>query len=118
MWIIIYVELRELPTCAPAAATNMPSIEHLQSLTLEFPPSCIEFCPKDSQYAVIGTYNLEISGAEENAGGDDGGQKKSQQRNGSLILVRVSGSSVYVLFVSDSYARHLEAIDDNELLQL
>lgn len=78
----------------------MPSIEHLQSLTLDLPPSCVEFCPKDSQYAVIGTYNLQNQDGEETADGDEEGQKKAQQRNGSLILIRVSGSSVYVILIS------------------
>jgi diphthamide biosynthesis protein 7 len=73
----------------------MTSINSLLTLTLELPPSCIEFWLRDSQYAVIGTYNLE---KEDGQGLSDPaqheGQKKSQQRNGSLILVRVKGDSV------------------------
>jgi diphthamide biosynthesis protein 7 len=72
----------------------MQSIEHLRSLTLDLPPSCVEFCPRTPEYAVVGTYNLEKPDGEEPA--EDEGPKKSQQRNGSLILLHVTGDEVYV----------------------
>lgn len=77
----------------------MPSIEHLQSLTLDLPPCCIEFWPSDVQYAVVGTYNLEKTeenqdGVEEMETADVSEVKKTQQRNGSLILVKVDGDEV------------------------
>jgi diphthamide biosynthesis protein 7 len=82
-----------------ALESSMPSIEHLQSLTLDLPPCCVEFWPLDVQYAVVGTYNLEKTeetqdGVEgtENVGMGEG--KKTQQRNGSLILVKVDGNEV------------------------
>ena len=74
---------------------NMASINSLVTLTLDLPPSCIEFWSRDSQYAVVGTYNLE---KEDGSGLSDPaqheGQKKNQQRNGSLVLVRVQGDTV------------------------
>ena len=74
---------------------NMASINSLVTLTLDLPPSCIEFWSRDSQYAVVGTYNLE---KEDGSGLSDPaqheGQKKDQQRNGSLILVRVQDDTV------------------------
>jgi diphthamide biosynthesis protein 7 len=73
----------------------MASINSLLTLTLDLPPSCIEFWSRDSQYAVVGTYNLE---KEDGSGLSDPaqheGQKKNQQRNGSLVLVRVQGDTV------------------------
>lgn len=73
----------------------MASINSLLTLTLDLPPSCIEFWSRDSQYAVVGTYNLE---KEDGSGLSDPaqheGQKKNQQRNGSLILVRVQDDTV------------------------
>ena len=73
----------------------MASINSLVTLTLDLPPSCIEFWSRDSQYAVVGTYNLE---KEDGSGLSDPaqheGQKKDQQRNGSLILVRVQNDTV------------------------
>jgi diphthamide biosynthesis protein 7 len=77
----------------------MPSIEHLQSLTLDLPPCCIEFWPSDVQYAVVGTYNLEKTeekqhGVEEMGIAEVSEAKKTQQRNGSLILVQVVGDEV------------------------
>jgi len=77
------------------ANIKMASIDSLLTLTLDLPPSCIEFWSRDSRYAVVGTYNLE---KEDGQGLSDPaqheGQKKSQQRNGSLILIRVTGDVV------------------------
>lgn len=73
----------------------MAAIDSLQTLTLDLPPSCIEFWSRDTRYAVVGTYNLE---KEDGQGLSDPAQhegpKKSQQRNGSLILVRVRDDTV------------------------
>ena len=79
--------------------SSMPSIEHLQSLTLDLPPCCIEFWPLNVQYAVVGTYNLEKTeekqdGVEEMENEKVSEVKKSQQRNGSLILVKVDSDEV------------------------
>jgi diphthamide biosynthesis protein 7 len=77
----------------------MTLIRSLTSFKLDLPPSCIEFFPLNPQYAIIGTYNLEKPDEEESAGSaphDGKVSKKNQQRNGSLILVRVQGENVYV----------------------
>jgi len=74
----------------------MPSIAHLRSITLELPPSCIEYCPNHSQYAIVGTYNLEKQDDQEAT--PEEGAPKTQQRNGSLILLQADGDDVYVLF--------------------
>ena len=37
-------------------------IEPVQSLELELPPSCVEFCPVHPSYFLIGTYNLQTVG--------------------------------------------------------
>ena len=34
-------------------------VSSLQSMQLDLPPSCIEFCPAAPSYFLIGTYNLE-----------------------------------------------------------
>ena len=77
----------------------MTSIKSIVSFKLDLPPSCIEFFPLNPQYAVIGTYNLQKQGEQEQEPSDGAHvvQGKSQQRNGSLILVRVVGDNVYVL---------------------
>jgi diphthamide biosynthesis protein 7 len=77
----------------------MTSIRSITSFKLDLPPSCIEFFPLNPQYAIIGTYNLQKPDEEESAGSaphDGKVSKKNQQRNGSLILVRVLGDNVYV----------------------
>jgi hypothetical protein len=77
------------PRYTPTETSAMHSIQHLQSLTLDLPPSCIEFWPANEKYAVVGTYNLDTA--------NDGSQPISQRRNGSLILLHVNGEEVYVL---------------------
>ncbi|KAI2779344.1 hypothetical protein F4815DRAFT_473908 [Daldinia loculata] len=74
--------------------THGRSITPLKSLTLDLPPSCIEFCPGHPDYFVVGTYNLQ---KEDNAdtgvsSGDDQEQqqvKKPQTRDGSLVLFKL-----------------------------
>ena len=78
---------------------KMSTIRSLTSFKLDLPPSCIEFFPLNPEYAVIGTYNLEKSDEKESAGSaphDGKVSAKNQQRNGSLILVRVDRDNVYV----------------------
>ena len=77
----------------------MSHIEHCKSLTLDLPPSCIEFWPSNPQYAVAGTYNLEKPSAEHEEKDSDEDVKvtednKSQSRNGSLILLHVEDNNV------------------------
>lgn len=77
----------------------MQTVEHLQSLTLDLPPSCIEFWPLNPQYAVVGTYNLEKPSAgqdtDENPSEADGvDQRQPQERNGSIILLRIQGDEM------------------------
>lgn len=79
------------------------SISSKASLVLDLPPSCIQFCPAYPEYFVIGTYNLQKD--------DNGGQpeaekdsqdreepavelKKSQSRNGSLVVYKTDGSTL------------------------
>jgi hypothetical protein len=76
---------------------TMTSIKSLTSFKLDLPPSCIEFFPLRPDFAIIGTYNLEKptdEGSSESAPSKDA--SKPQQRNGSLILIRVDGDNVYV----------------------
>jgi len=80
----------------------MTSIDSIQSLVLDLPPSCIEFCPIARDYFVVGTYFLEKK--EQDAGventakdGEEESQdvdKKPQTRTGSLILFKVEGDEM------------------------
>ena len=71
----------------------MPLIDHLQSLILDLPPSCVEFCPHNERYAVVGTYNLEKEEPVQELS-----NQKSQQRNGSLILLQIEIDGLYVQY--------------------
>ena len=74
-------------------------ISSRQSLTLDLPPSCIEFCPASPQHFVVGTYNLqkeEAPAEDGNAGSDDDNDapqlatRQSQNRNGSLVVFQLN----------------------------
>jgi diphthamide biosynthesis protein 7 len=80
----------------------MSTVQSLTSFKLDLPPSCIEFFPLKPEFAVIGTYNLENGTDEESAKTPTPkeGDGKSQQRNGSLILVKVDGDNVYAISIS------------------
>ncbi|TIA01125.1 WD40 repeat-like protein [Aureobasidium pullulans] len=76
----------------------MTSIYSIQSLVLELPPSCIEFCPVARDYFVVGTYFLEKKEQEataedtaENNNDEESEEveKKPQTRTGSLTLFKV-----------------------------
>ncbi|KAI8961874.1 hypothetical protein F5Y11DRAFT_324790 [Daldinia sp. FL1419] len=74
--------------------THGRGITPLKSLILDLPPSCIEFCPGHPDYFVVGTYNLqkdEETDPEVHTGDDEEQTqvKKTQTRNGSLVLFRL-----------------------------
>lgn len=75
------------------STTDVRSVP-LQSITLDLPPSCIEVCPAHPDYFCIGTYSLEQD--EKRARGDT---TRPQNRNGSIILFKVEGTSLYVNFI-------------------
>ncbi|KAH7371229.1 hypothetical protein BKA66DRAFT_469941 [Pyrenochaeta sp. MPI-SDFR-AT-0127] len=75
----------------------MSTIQSLKSLTLDLPPSCIEFFPLNPQYAIVGTYNLQKEGGQEPSDGAQVVHSKGQQRNGSLILVKVIDNNVEII---------------------
>ncbi|OHF04377.1 hypothetical protein CORC01_00229 [Colletotrichum orchidophilum] len=73
---------------------SAPFIASKQSLILDLPPSCVEFCSSYPSYFVVGTYNLvkeEEAGVESSDSADVAAPKKPQSRNGSLILYRLVG---------------------------
>lgn len=72
------------------------SISSSQSLILDLPPSCIEFCPAHPAYFLVGTYNLqkeEHQQTEDNDDDDDAVMKSKakqlQSRNGSIIVFQL-----------------------------
>jgi diphthamide biosynthesis protein 7 len=77
----------------------MTSINSTQSLILDLPPSCIEFCPVARDYFVVGTYFLEKKEQDAAAANDEEEKsedvdKKPQTRTGSLILFKVEGDEM------------------------
>ena len=81
----------------------MTSINSIKSLVLDLPPSCIEFCPANRDYFVVGTYYLEKkeqdASVEEERNEDEEEKsedvdKKPQTRTGSLILFKVEGDEM------------------------
>jgi diphthamide biosynthesis protein 7 len=80
----------------------MTSINSVQSLILNLPPSCIEFCPVARDYFVVGTYFLEKKEQDASVGDAAGDEeeksedvdKKPQTRTGSLILFKIEGDEM------------------------
>ncbi|TGJ84000.1 hypothetical protein E0Z10_g4783 [Xylaria hypoxylon] len=79
---------------APVKDRNIASS---RSLVLDLPPSCIEFCPAHPDHFIIGTYNLEKDepttvDKDDVSDNEDGHEtvKKSQSRNGSLVVFRLA----------------------------
>lgn len=93
-----------------ALQSGKTSVQPLYTEILELPPSCLEFSPKHLDYFVIGTYNLvkEEAGPsgevpddalEESSSADAQKSpveetKKSQTRNGSIILYKVTSENL------------------------
>lgn len=80
-------------------------ISSTQSMVLDLPPSCIEFCPSHPSFFVVGTYYLEKTdeGAQPNDGDGDGDEGRElsetkatqpQSRNGSIIVFRLEDGKV------------------------
>ncbi|KAI0836150.1 hypothetical protein F5Y06DRAFT_274320 [Hypoxylon sp. FL0890] len=82
--------------------TQGRSIKPLRSLTLDLPPSCVEFCPGHPDYFVVGTYNLQKqkqndADADTDVPTEDDEElqqtsKTVQTRDGSLVLFRLTGT--------------------------
>lgn len=68
------------------------TIASSQSMQLDLPPSCVEFCPAHPSYFLVGTYNLQ---KEENGDNEEQGEaeeaagKRSQTRTGSIIVFQL-----------------------------
>ncbi|KAL7932414.1 hypothetical protein V8C35DRAFT_307001 [Trichoderma chlorosporum] len=83
---------------------DLTPIASLRSLVLDLPPSCAEFCPAHPEYLVVGTYNLQKDAAEpapaqeedENDNGDRAAPKP-QNRNGSLVVLKIGGDDVSIV---------------------
>lgn len=76
-----------------------------QSLTLELPPSCIEFCPAHPNCFVVGTYNLQKTDEAPSEDGEEAGSDgddpqavetapQSQNRNGSLVVFQLDANEM------------------------
>lgn len=69
-------------------------ISSFQSMTLDLPPSCIEFCPRYPSLFVVGTYYLETSEAVSNETekkDQDGDEieveaRRAQSKSGSILV--------------------------------
>ncbi|KAJ3496033.1 hypothetical protein NLG97_g2960 [Lecanicillium saksenae] len=72
-----------------------PVLSPIESIILDLPPSCLQFCRRYHSYFVIGTYNLhpEKGEAIESADVDSCREKKSQSRNGSLLVYHIGNEN-------------------------
>jgi diphthamide biosynthesis protein 7 len=72
-----------------------------QSMILDLPPSCVEFCLSHPAYFVVGTYNLEKEELPLHDGLDQEEVKEhvqstaaAQSRNGSLLVFHLNSESM------------------------
>lgn len=82
------------PVVAMTEPTN--AIASKQSLILDLPPSCIEFCLSHPKYFVVGTYDLVKDEEPPNESEDatSSTTNKPQDRNGSLIVYQLENGVV------------------------
>lgn len=76
---------------------NLNLVSSKVSLTLDLPPSCIQFCPAHPEFFVVGTYNLQKDDTQEAQEEDDesaAAAKTPQSRNGSLLVFKLNGSEL------------------------
>ncbi|OAR05911.1 hypothetical protein LLEC1_04087 [Akanthomyces lecanii] len=96
-----------------------PVLESTQSLTLDLPPSCLQFCRRFPGCFVIGTYNLqrEEGGLDE---ADDSAEKKTQSRNGSLLVFSLGDEPIPELSLLQTVSQPSALLDirfNNEVKQ-
>ncbi|EFX00763.1 hypothetical protein CMQ_1844 [Grosmannia clavigera kw1407] len=68
------------------------TVSSIETLTLDLPPSCIEFCPAHPDYFLVGTYDLEQD--EKRASGDS---SRPQNRNGSVLIFQLQDKKLLCL---------------------
>ncbi|KAG5937897.1 hypothetical protein E4U60_001626 [Claviceps pazoutovae] len=82
---------------------SLKPIASTAHVTLDLPPSCVQFCPSDDRFFVVGTYNLEKDSAQTRSvvaldqnshEEEDLNFSAPQSRNGSLLLFLIDGSSL------------------------
>ena len=71
----------------------MTTINSIELLVLDLPPSCIEFCPAAPSYFVVGTYLLEQKtqgeNATQNTSSPEAETGEAQKRSGSLVVFKL-----------------------------
>ncbi|QUC18796.1 uncharacterized protein UV8b_03037 [Ustilaginoidea virens] len=87
---------------------SLSPISSVKQLQLDLPPSCVQVCPFDPSYFIVGTYNLEnsvaqaIAGADEELEATETATKKKQDRNGTLVLFRLDDDDKVVKVQTES----------------
>lgn len=77
----------------------MATLSSIRSLTLDLPPSCIQFCPGKPHLFVVGTYFLHAppsSEVEVSTSLDEKieARQAAQKRTGSLVLYELSPENI------------------------
>ena len=73
------------------------AIKSLQNVTLDQPPSCVEFLPSHQDFFVVGTYHLHASleKGEDLSSNESQATVNAQSRSGSLVLLNWESSNMY-----------------------
>lgn len=82
--------------------TEFPPTKSKQTVFLEKPPCCIEFCPANSNYFIVGTYNLRIDADNaDNADTTDVAAVRPSELDAGLGEQQRDGSLVVYLYEND-----------------
>lgn len=78
---------------------TMATLSSIRSLTLDLPPSCIQFCPGKPHLFVVGTYFLHAAPSSEVEASTSPNEKIEarkavQKRTGSLVLYELSPENI------------------------
>lgn len=78
-------------------------ITSFQSMILDLPPSCIEFCPSYPSHFLVGTYYLETSEEEKKETETDSDEdearveaKKAQSKSGSILVFELKDGQAHL----------------------
>lgn len=95
---------------------TVPTIESIVNITLDLPPSCIEFSPLNPLIFLVGTYLLKPGAGKGQSGDPDTAQTSTAQslRSGSLILGLICERNKDVAFANHDLQRQDRATAERE----
>ncbi|KUI72263.1 Diphthine methyltransferase [Cytospora mali] len=87
------------------------TISSSQSMQLDLPPSCIEFCPAHPSYFLVGTYNLQKEeNGERGAGESEAKEEEQDKEREEGLRAQSRTGSIIVFQLQNGKARRIQTI--------